>query len=225
MLYIRNYIFFFIFFILLNLTVIDGIEPFYNLVSLLVPFHLEYGYLIGIRFLLTLSLCFVLLNYINKCINEQFNMFNFILTRVNIRKSIFKLTTYTLRKIVIILSIKLIVDLIFSQMRGFENINLFLLITFSTLVTCIIWAEMIFLLHLYQYPPNIIYLTLIFVTTISILFGNSIETLTLFVPATINLLKNPFIWITAKLFLLFGLFFLKYLRLRNFEYLGDNDHD
>lgn len=225
MVFIKIFLLLFIFFSLLNLAVLDEVEPFHNVVSLLVPFDLESGNLIGRRLLLTLSLNFVLLKLIHKYIDEQFKLFNLILPRINVKKSFFQLIIYPLKKVGMILITKLLADLLFSQIIGLKNFDLFLLLTFSTFVTCLIWSEIFFLLNLYQFPSKIIYLTLVVLTMISNIFGSTTSSFTLFVPATMYLLKNPYNWLTAKLILLFVLFIVKDLRLRNFDYLGGSDHD
>jgi len=221
----KGYVLLIAFFILLNLVFIGEQEPFYNVQAVLVPFSLETGRILIGRFFLTISLFVVYLSKINYCLDEQFNMLTTILTRINVKKSIFKLSVYTVREIGIFIVINTVINIIFSQAQGFENVWLFVGLTLSLLITCLIWIEVVSLLKLYQMASKFIYLGFIFFISLSVLLSNQLPVVTLFLPGTIAFLEHPSLWILYKLTLLICLILIKRLKLMKFEYLGGRNDD
>ena len=224
MLLIKKIVSLFICFTLINAVLIHDGEPFDNVLSLLVPFNEGSEELIAINFLLGTFINIVILSMVNKVIDEQFEIFTFILSRSTMCKVALSLWSDILKNILQIMVVKAIVSLLFSRMNGMQNVDVFVIAMVSMLLTCLIWAEIFFLLKLYRVPSKIIYLSLVFLSITNALLSNY-AILTLFINGSNYLFMYPIFWLSAKFLLFCMLFFIKYRRFKSFEHLGVEKND
>ncbi|MCL1990050.1 MAG: hypothetical protein FWG67_04085 [Defluviitaleaceae bacterium] len=223
----KIYVSFLALFLLLNLTVMPDYAPFpfYNMVALLIPFDLETESFLFGRFFLTLSMYIVLLTYVQKQLEAQFTMMNYTLTRIGFQKLMIKCSIYTYKKILIVLFIWIFSMLIFSQMYGLENVEIFISLSLSMIITMFIWIEIFMLLKLTKMPLRNIYLLSFFLISLLIPFSEQFQFTNLLIIGSLDILNTSVLWIGVKMVFWFLLLGTKSYLFKNFEVLGDDRID
>ena len=219
-----------IFIVFLSVNVInvgyDGFlksAPFSSILAVAVPINNETGTIIFTKFLLSIVVSVVFLFSLAECINEQFQMGNYILTRGTRIKSV----KFYAKRIVVgalrVFVLKLIADALVGNYEICFDYRNVIIIEISTMVTVLIWGECMALLFVVEMDQRLA--TLVTVTTIVILQWFSLCGLCPVLTSIIAIgspiiLEAPFQIIAIKLGLIVVLYLTSIALLKRYEFCG-----
>jgi len=193
--------------------------PFYAMQSLLIPFDTVTGDMIISHMFLNICLTVGFMTFINKYVDEQFEIMDYVMIRTSAKNMLIKYSSYVYKKMAFLLVIKTLSDILFAQTDGLYNVDIFLWLSLSTIITIGIWSELFILLKLRMLSSKVIYLCLLAILFLAQLFCHNI-TISCIVIGSFNLLDQPIILIGLKTLLWFTLFTGKLYFFRIYESLG-----
>ena len=207
----------------MTITAFKESSPFYAMLKLVSPYDTDLGkYNIGVL-ILSIGISISFLCYLVQMIDEQFRMSGYILVRGK-REFVFsKLIHKSWLGIVELFFVKLLVDILLSQAKGWENVFIAIGIECSTLLTVIMWSLIIYLL--FQMGVNVRWIYFIMMLAIILLQYASayLSPLSFFVFGSPDILEKPIVWIIIKITITAGIFCLNKKIYPLYEYIGNNE--
>ena len=119
--------------------------------------------------------------------------------------------------------IKLLVDMLLSQVKGWENVFTAIGIECSTFLTLIMWSLIIYLLFQFGVKVRWIYFIMMIAIILLQYASAYIYPFSFFVFGTPDILQRPIAWIMTKMMINVALFWLNKKLYSSYEYIGTNE--
>ena len=206
----------------INLSVI-GIsrqEAFSSLLSVVYPYNestQNYNF-----FLLILNVCvgLIFITVIIKTADEQMLMNNYILVRTSRKKAICIVIFRTLKAFAWVYVVKILTDLLFSQMNKTENLLKAVIAELSIFLTIIIWTLCVYAFLQNHIDAKWVYFIVICSAIVLQYFSAYVPFFTLFVFGSPSMRNLSALWLLLKFVLSLMLFFVNIIKAENYEQLN-----
>lgn len=197
---IKNIVVYFVLFCTINMS-ITGLthqKPFYSLLSVSLPYNEEMKKYNFAFLLLNICVCLIFVSSIIQYIHQQYMMSDYTFTRTN-KKRIFRIYSfYVTKNVGCILLIKIISDIVFSQMNGLINVKEAFFIEISSFLTVLIWILISYILTCFHLEIKWIYFILTVLILISQYISAYIPAFSLIVFGSSALMKYPITCLALK---------------------------
>lgn len=215
------YLFVFITFFIINLLVSGGgqlNEPFYPLLSILMPF--EDSEVIFFRLILNYTIIVIFVFDNANHLTKFLTILSYVLPRCKRRNVFLFLIGRTVKRLAILLIIKLIADLLTGQMNGTENVDVIYQIYLSASLTLIIWALIVltlFLMNVGSRSTLFVTLFILFTCQYVTLFTGYFDILIITSP---RIITEFHLWMVLKMCSLCILMCISYKIFQNKDFIG-----
>lgn len=136
-------------------------------------------------------ICLVFISLIIQTEHQQNLISNYLLTRTDRRKNFHIMFFHTIRSVSFVLFIKIISDILFSQISGFDNIKDAFLVEISSLLTVSIWMLICYILMHVHIEIKWIYYLIISTVFISQYLSAYISIFSLLIFGSPDIKNNP----------------------------------
>lgn len=197
--------------------------PFSSILTVAIPLNHETGTIIFTKFLLSIVISVVFLFSLTECINEQFQMGNYILTRGTRIKSV----KFYAKRIVIgalrVFVLKLVADALVGNYEICCDYRNVIIVEISTIVTVLLWGGCMTLLFVVEMDQRLA--TLVTVTAVVIiqwfsLYGLCPVLTSIIVIGSPIILVAPFQILALKLSLIVTLYLTSIAMFKKYEFCG-----
>lgn len=219
---IKKFIGYIFLFSIINLSVI-GVshqEAFYSLLSVVYPYNENSHNYNFVLFALNICVGLIFVSTIIKNADEQMLMNNYILVRTSRKTALCIGILRNLKAFGLIFIIKILADLLFSQMNKTENLSKAVFAEISIFLTLMIWALFIYIMLQNHISVKWTYFIVICSVIVFQYFSAYVSFFTLFVFGSPSMKTLPALWLLLKFGFILILFFVNIMISKKYEQLN-----
>lgn len=172
-------------------------------------------------FILNIVLSFFFLNEIMKLVDEQFQMQEYLFTRTSKSKAICRSLLFVSKKIAFIFLVKILVDLLFSRADWLVNLDRFLWMEASTMITLLLWAVIGYFLMIRHMNIKIITMLLTVVNLLLVYISAIAPAAATFIIASPHFFEHPFLFSLIKVLLIVIIYWFLFISLKTYEVIRE----
>lgn len=219
---VKKFIGYIFLFSIIDLSVIGGTdqEAFYSLLSVVYPYNENSHNYNFILFALNICIGLIFVSTIIKNADEQMLMNNYILVRTSRKTALCIGIFRNLKSFGLIFIIKILVDLLFSQMNKAENLSKAFFAEISIFLTLIIWELFIYIMLQQHISVKWTYFIVICSVIVFQYFSAYVPLFTIFVFGSPAMKILPLLWLLLKFGCILILFFVNIMISKNYEQLN-----
>lgn len=195
-------------------------KAFYSLLSVVYPYNETSQSYNLVLFALNICVGLIFLSTIIKNADEQMSMNNYILARTSRETALCIGIFRNLKAFGLVFVIKVLADLLFSQMNKTENLSKAVIAEISVFLTLMIWALSVYIMLQKYISVKWTYFIVICSVIVFQYVSARLPAFTLFVFGSPSMKTSPVLWLLLKLGLILILFFVNIMISKKYELLN-----